>query len=39
LQKSNLRVRCQVLCEIACPATSPTLQEIRYLHHGLLRAG
>jgi hypothetical protein len=36
LQKSYLRVRCPVLCEIACPATSSALQEIRYLHHGLL---
>jgi hypothetical protein len=36
LQKPNLRVRCQVLREIACPATSPSLQEIRCLHHGLL---
>ena len=25
-----------MLREIACPATSPSLQEIRCLHHGLL---
>jgi len=37
LQKSSLRVRCQVLREIAYPATSPALQEIHYMHHGLLR--
>jgi hypothetical protein len=36
LQKPNLRVRCQVLRAIAYPATSPALQEIRYMHHGLL---
>src|SRR5664280_1183522 len=32
------RVRCQVLREFAYPATSPAVQKIRYLHHGLLRA-
>jgi hypothetical protein len=36
LQRSNLRGRCQELRQITCPATSPALQEIRYLHHGLL---
>jgi hypothetical protein len=36
LQKPNLCVRCQVLREIAYPTTSPDLQEIRYLHPGLL---
>jgi hypothetical protein len=37
LQKPNLCVRCQVLHEIAYPTMSPDLQEIRYLHPGLLR--
>src|ERR1019366_8147077 len=37
LQKPDLRVRCQVLREFAYPATSPAVQKIRYLHHGLLR--
>src|SRR5664280_2418595 len=32
------RVRCQVLREFAYPATSPAVQKIRYLHHGLLGA-
>jgi len=36
LQKPNRCVRCQVLREIAYPTTSPDLQEIRYLHPGLL---
>jgi hypothetical protein len=36
LQKPNLCVGCQVLREIAYPTTSPDLQEIRYLHPGLL---
>ena len=36
LQKANLCIRCQVLREIAYPTTSPDLQEIRYLHPGLL---
>jgi hypothetical protein len=36
LQRPNLCVRCQVLREIAYPTTSPDLQEIRYLHPGLL---
>src|ERR1019366_536965 len=36
LQKPDLRVRCQVLREFAYPATSPAVQKIRYLHHGLL---
>src|SRR6266571_2663395 len=36
LQKPGLCVRCQVLREIAYPTTSPDLQEIRYLHPGLL---
>jgi hypothetical protein len=36
LQKPNVCVRCQVLREIAYPTTSPDLQEIRYLHPGLL---
>jgi hypothetical protein len=36
LQKPNLSVRCQALREIAYPTTSPDLQEIRYLHPGLL---
>jgi hypothetical protein len=36
LQKPNLCVRCQVLREIAYPTTSPDLQEISYLHPGLL---
>ena len=36
LQKPNLRVRGQALREIAYPTTSPDLQEIRYLHPGLL---
>jgi len=34
-QKPNLCVRCQVLRQIAYP-TTPDLQEIRYLHPGLL---
>jgi len=36
LQKPNLCVRCQVLHAIVYPTTSPDLQEIRYLHPGLL---
>ena len=36
LQKPNLCVGCQVLREIAYPTTSPDLQEIRYLHPGLV---
>src|SRR6202521_3699511 len=36
LQQPNLCVGCQVLREIAYPTTSPDLQEIRYLHPGLL---
>ena len=36
LPKSNLRVHCQVLRAIARPASSPTLQQIHSLHHGLL---
>ena len=36
LQKPNLCVRCQLLREIAYPTTSPDLQEISYLHPGLL---
>src|SRR2546425_11128043 len=36
LQKPNLCVGCQLLREIAYPTTSPDLQEIRYLHPGLL---
>jgi hypothetical protein len=37
LQKPALRIRCQVLREIAHPATSPALQKTHYLRHGLLR--
>ena len=36
LQKPKLRVRCPVLREVVYPTTSPDLQEIRYLHPGLL---
>jgi hypothetical protein len=36
LQKPNLCVGCQLLREIAYPTASPDLQEIRYLHPGLL---
>jgi hypothetical protein len=35
-QKPNLCFRCQVLREIAYPTTASDLQEIRYLHPGLL---
>jgi hypothetical protein len=34
--EADLCVGCQVLREIANPTTSPDLQEIRYLHPGLL---
>ena len=35
----NLRIGCRVLGEIAYPTTAPDLQEIHYLHPGLLGDG
>src|SRR6266705_984172 len=37
LPKPNLRPRCQVLCEIPQPPTSPHLHDIPYSHPGPLR--
>ncbi len=31
-----LRTGCEALQKIACPPTTPALQQISYLHHGLL---